>query len=66
MHVRPRPQPFALQPMLERLAQEFMPQAQVQGLALRCRPSPAVAVACATLFVVSAVRSLKPLTVVPD
>lgn len=43
--ITPRPQPFALQPMLERLVQEFTPQAQVQGLALRCRPSPAVAVA---------------------
>ncbi|HIV69826.1 MAG TPA: hybrid sensor histidine kinase/response regulator [Candidatus Aquabacterium excrementipullorum] len=43
--VTPRPQTFALQPLLERLVQEFMPQAQVQGLALRVHPSPLVAVA---------------------
>ena len=43
--ITPRPHPFALQPMLDRLVQEFTPEAQVQGLALRTRPTPAVAVA---------------------
>lgn len=43
--VTPRPHPFALQPVLDRLVQEFTPEAQVHGLSLRSHPTPAVALA---------------------
>lgn len=53
----PRPAPFALQGLFERLQREVRPLAEQQGLAFRVRPSPAWALADPSL-VEMAVRNL--------
>ena len=43
--VAPRQQPFALQTLLQRLGQEFAPEAAQRGLSYRAHPTPAVTLA---------------------